>query len=38
MIKDRTELDKIKPEAKLRSAEHYAFFAMVAGLHRVTSD
>ena len=36
MLKDRTALDKITPEAKLRSAEHYAFFAMAAGFRRVT--
>jgi len=35
MLKDRTVMDKITPEAKLRSAEHYAFFAMVAGFRRV---
>ena len=36
MLLDRTALDKITPEAKLRSPEHYAFFAMAAGFRRVT--
>jgi len=38
MLKDRTALDRITPEAKLRSAEHYAFFAMAAGFRRVSTD
>lgn len=37
MLKDRTALDKIPPEAKLRSAEHYAFFAMAAGFQRIST-
>jgi peptidoglycan hydrolase-like protein with peptidoglycan-binding domain len=38
MLRDRTAFDKITPEAKLRSAEHYAFFAMAAGFRRVSTD
>jgi hypothetical protein len=37
MIMDRTALDKITPEAKLRSPEHYAFFAMAAGFRKVST-
>lgn len=32
---DKEKLDKIPVEAKLRSAEHYAFFAMGAGFRKV---
>lgn len=35
---DKEKLDKLTPEAKLRSAEHYAFFAMVAGFRKVVPD
>jgi hypothetical protein len=31
----KDKLDKIPPEAKLRSAEHYAFFAMGAGFRQI---
>ena len=34
----KDELDKIPAEAKLRSPEHYAFFAMVAGFSRLKTD
>ncbi len=34
---DKEALDKIPPEAKLRSAEHYALFAMVAGFRSLTT-
>lgn len=37
MIKDRGPFDRIRPEAKLRSAEHFAFFAMVAGFSKLKS-
>jgi peptidoglycan hydrolase-like protein with peptidoglycan-binding domain len=37
MLKDRTTFDRIAPEAKLRSAEHYAFFAMLAGFSRIVT-
>jgi len=35
---DKPKLDKLAPEAKLRSPEHYAFFAMLSGFRRLTSD
>ncbi len=38
MITNRTALDKITPEAKLRSAEHYSFFALLAGFRRISTD
>lgn len=38
MLTDRTALDKITPEAKLRSPEHYAFFAMTAGFPRLSTN
>lgn len=38
MLKNRAPLDRIQPEAKLRSAEHYAFFAMAAGRSRLFPD
>ena len=38
MLLDRTALDKLTPEAKLRSPEHYAFFAMAAGSPRLSND
>ncbi|WP_254509643.1 peptidoglycan-binding domain-containing protein [Anatilimnocola floriformis] len=34
----KDKLDKITPEAKLRSPEHYAFFAMIAGFKRLDTD
>lgn len=34
----KDKLDKIPAEAKLRSPEHYAFFAMVAGFSRLKTD
>jgi hypothetical protein len=34
----KPELDKIPAEAKLRSPEHYAFFAMAAGFSRLKTD
>lgn len=35
MLKDRATFDRIAPEAKLRSPEHYAFFALAAGFRRL---
>jgi hypothetical protein len=34
---EKEKFDKIPPEAKLRSAEHYALFAMVAGFRSLTT-
>ena len=35
---DKPKLDRLTPEAKLRSPEHYAFFAMVSGFSRLKTD
>ena len=35
MLTNRAPLDQIAPEAKLRSAEHYAFFAMAASFRKL---
>jgi hypothetical protein len=38
MLTDRAPFDKIKPAAKLHSPEHYAFFALAAGLKAAGLD